>query len=321
MTLKPSLSNKGLTLIELLVAMALLGILSLLVLQSLTGSLRVKRREDVRIEVQQNLRAAAQIIAEDVRSAAFMRLWNGDCSKGACSNHKRVSLVVLDGTFTRVPEPPGNSFTNSVTTRVCDARLFKAGDQALLVNGQQVELLVISKVIPQPGHNYSAPCTGPNNPPPNSDKIQHTDQKISGQWNQNATLYRAHVVNYFASTDADGEGVLCRVEGLTFDPNKPCEDIGTIVAFDVFDIDGDSEPVTFDYGLPENPNALGSKLRFYPDLVQAANSLSNYTSDPLDNTATYIGGTIKALLITLEGGKKDMSAANYKLTQIAEFRR
>ena len=67
--------ERGFTLLELLVAMAVLGVLMVIVLTALTNGLRVKNREDMRLELQQNLRGATQIMAEDLRSSAFLHLW------------------------------------------------------------------------------------------------------------------------------------------------------------------------------------------------------------------------------------------------------
>ena len=178
-----SSKEHGFTLLELLVSMAVLGILLVVVLTALTNGLKVKNQENMRLELQQNLRGAAQIMAEDLRSSAFLHLWQTpSCTTTGtpCSNHTMISIVTLNGTRTAIPEPPGKSFTKAAETLVCDARDFHAGQLALLYNGGQVDLLPIT--LTQETRNYNKACTGPANPPVNADHIQHATDKISGQW-------------------------------------------------------------------------------------------------------------------------------------------
>lgn len=69
-------SRAGFTLVELLVALAILGILLTLTLEAFSGSLTYKSREDLRLKTQQNLRAALHYITQDLRSGAYLHVWN-----------------------------------------------------------------------------------------------------------------------------------------------------------------------------------------------------------------------------------------------------
>ena len=312
MKCKPSSASKGFTLIEILVALGLLGLLTILVLLSLTGSLKVKNKESARVNLQQNLRGAMHILAQDVREAAQLHIWNeNSCAGKACSRHDRVALVVINGEFTRVPMPPGNSFTNAATTFVCDASQFQPGDLALLVNDDQVELLPVTQVMHT--RNPNQPCRGPNNPPTNADKLQHNTKRISGQWNPNASIFKAEVINYLVMQDRAGDSVLCRIPGLHPDSSRPCEDVGQVVAFDV-------QGFEVQYGIPTNPSNANAKLTFLNNPTAAASSLQSYGPySPYPSAGQYyVGRVMKALRLKLIGQNNKETQS---LIQTVEFRR
>ena len=285
-----SLASKGFSLVETLLTLAILGVLLVLALNGFTQSLFFKRHEDLRLKTQQNLRAALHYITQDLRSGAYLHLWHQtpcDPSK-PCSNHTQVSIVVLTGQSTPVAEPPGNSFTNSAETGICDARTFQDGDLALLYNGGQVQLLRITQR--QLLANYSQPCSGPPNP--NRDKVQHNSDRISGQWTTSAYMFKAELTTYLIRPDPldPSQKVLYRTAG--YGGSIPS---GTgIVAFGVSGLE-------VWYGVPEDPNSLTSRLIFYPTLEDAAAAFSGqgYTATP--GSEKYIGSLVRAVRVALTG--------------------
>ncbi len=313
--------------------MAILAILSLLVISTLSSALRAKGREDARIFVQQNVRAAMKIIAQDLRSGALIRVWNLDSSlcdhsvaspdqnpdtyKGqslACSNHYQIAIVSLAGFQTRVPQPPGNSFTNASETFVCDARPFKAGSLALLVNGTQSELLRITKRQLQ--RNYSQPCSGPSNPPVNADKLQHNSDKISGTWQPGAYILKALVYTYYLDQDPTDPSSRALFRRYGLNTTAAASSLSRLVAFGITGL-------KVEYGVPLDPNDPSSKLVFYPTLESAVTNVlgASYSAVPKVAGKTYVGKVLRAVRITLIGEKKGRDAASYTLTELVKFRR
>ncbi len=312
--------------------MGILAILSLLVISTLSSALRSKGREDARIYVQQNVRAAMKILTEDLRSGGHLRVWNqsacdhsvqnpdqnptGYTGQGLpCSNHYQIAIVTLTGYQTRVPEPPGNSFTNASETLVCDARPFSAGDLALLYNGSTVELLRITHVQKNQ-RDYTKPCTGPANPPVNADKVQHNQDKISGTWSEGAYLLRAQLVTYYLDQDPTEPGARALFRRVGWNTSAAAPSLSRLVAFGIVGL-------KVEYGVPLDPNDPSSKLVFYPTLEQAvANVLgSSYSALPNASGKTYVGNVLRAVRITLTGEKKGRDTARYTLTQMVKFRR
>ncbi|WP_229365144.1 PilW family protein [Thermus thermophilus] len=275
---------------ELLVALAILGILSTLTLNAFTQSLNYKRHEDLRLKTQQNLRAALHYITQDLRSGAYLHVWHQNPCDATrpCSNHTQVAIVNLTGDSSPVAEPPGNSFTNSAETGICDARTFQEGDLALLYNGGQVELLRITQR--QLLADYSKPCSG--TPNPNRDKVQHNKDKISGQWTNSAYMFKVELATYVVRDDPleAGQKVLYRMTGY--------DGTGTagagIVAFGITGLE-------VWYGVPEDPNAQSSRLVFYPTLEDAASAFSAQGYSATPGGGKYIGTLVRAVRVALTG--------------------
>lgn len=309
-----SLASRGFSLVEVLLTLAILGVLLVLALNGSTQSLFFKRHEDLRLKTQQNLRAALHYITQDLRSGAYLHLYHQtpcDPSK-PCSNHTQVSLVILTGQSTPVLEPPGNSFTNSVETGICDARAFQEGDLALLYNGGQVHLLRITGR--QLLANYSQPCSGPPNP--NRDKVQHNNDQISGQWSTSAYMFKAELATYFIGDDPldPNQKVLYRRTGYS---GGAASGAG-IVAFGVSGLE-------VWYGVPEDPDSLTSRLIFYRTLEDAANAFGGrYTTTP--GSEQYIGHLVRAVRVALTGTSPGNlpgrgSPDTMRVTETVEFRR
>ncbi|RTG95804.1 hypothetical protein CSW38_02900 [Thermus scotoductus] len=308
-------SRAGFTLVELLVALAILGILLTLTLEAFSGSLTYKSREDLRLKTQQNLRAALHYITQDLRSGAYLHVWNQNpCTSGKpCSNHERIAIVNLTGESSPVAEPPGNSYTNSAETGICDARAFQEGDLALLYNGGDYQLLRITQR--QLLADYSQPCSGP--PTPNRDKIQHNQDKITGQWTPSAYVFKVELATYEVRQDPlDASArVLYRMTGYDGTGTRGAG----IVAFGITDL-------RVWYGVPEDPNALTPRLVFYPTLEAAAEAFAGQGYGALPGSGKYIGGLVRAVRISLTGQSPGNlpntgSPDTVTVTETVEFRR
>lgn len=314
-----SSSHSGFSLVELLIAMAVLGIILAIAGASLTSSLGVKTREMQLVEVQQNVRTAMQLLSQDARAGAFIHLWHSDsCAHEVCSTGDRVAFITTDGIMTTIPEPPGASYNNSAITGVCDARQFRPGDLAIVFSGDKTADLIEVTGINHHA-NYSQPCRGPSGKGsgPNRDQIQHNNHKLSGAWSTSNHMFRAVVVTYSLEPDplVPDMTVLYRRTGL----NTPQEQTG-IVAFNVVELE-------FGYGVPVDPDVTASQLVFYPSLESAATALgSSYTAFPTDTSRTYVGAVVEAVRISVTGRtdrplRSTGDPGEFTLTETVEFRR
>lgn len=81
----PALNRRGLTLVELLVALVLLSIVSAALYRVLVSNQRIYQAQTQRIDMQQNIRAAAQILPADLREL--------DASEGDISAASATSIT------------------------------------------------------------------------------------------------------------------------------------------------------------------------------------------------------------------------------------
>jgi prepilin-type N-terminal cleavage/methylation domain-containing protein len=303
-------SRLGFTLIELLIAAAILGILLGMVGPAMVQALNVRRTQEVRLDLQQNLRNGMQMLAQDARTASLLHVWNQTpCDAGvACSSNEQVALVSVVGAMTQVPEPPGDSF-NRRFTRVCDASDFAVGDLVVLVNGDQHELMEVTGIPRQA--NSEQPCSGELLP--NFGRVNHDNDRIRGQWTANAYVLGAQIITWTLQPDPidPTRTVLYRRTGLGTGGAQT-----GVVAFGV-------SGLTVSYGVPLDPT---SKLVFYDTLQEAATALGNpYTADP-QVSGTFVGGLVRALRIQLDGTSSSSerpggAPATFSLTQTVDLRR
>ncbi len=304
--------QQGFTLVELLIGMALLMIVMLIAGAALSSSMRVKGREMQLVEVQQNLRSALQLITQDMRSGAFIHLWHSaDCANDVCSNTGRVALVTTDGVMTMIPRKPGNTYSDSRQTPVCNARQFNDGDLALVFSGDKsAQLVKVTGVDISADHDQ--PCQNEN-----KDMIRHAGNSISGTWSTSNYMFRAVVATYSLEPDPldATTTVLYRRTGL----DTPMAQSG-VVAFNVSELD-------FAYGVPVDPTSAASQLIFYPTLEEAAAALgSDFVAVPGVSSKTYIGTVIQAVRVSITGqtARPIDNAGNlgeFTLTETVEFRR
>lgn len=318
--------REGFTLIEALLAIAILIVLIGIVAVSLTRGLQTKHSQSVFIELQQNLRNAMQQITQDLRSTSQLGLWNDpgsgcDDPGDACSARDRLAILISKGFYTSVAESPGNSYNNSVETAVCDASGFSDGDLVLITDGSNADLVTITQI--QNLRDFSQPCrpagSAAGGNPPNHDKIQHNHDRISGTWNPNTYAFKVQLVTYELRPDPSDatRTVLYRRTGLGSSEGP----FSGIVAFDV-------DTLRLSYGIPLNPTAGSTtvqQLRFYDSLSAAAAALgSAYTDDPR-GSGIYVGSLVRAVRVYLAGTTpKDLvkggSPGRFEITETVDLR-
>lgn len=278
----------GFGLVELLVAAAVLGVMLAFVAQGFGGALALRRSQTVRLQLQQNLRSATQLLAQDARSGAIFHVWHDAACPAAgarCSDRDEVSLVVTDGHLSPVPSPPGRSFGRSREVPVCDARGFRPGDVALLHVGAEVHLLEVGQV--QLLADHARACAGSPGTP-NRDKIGLKGSPPRATWDPTASLVRAEIVTYRLEPDphAPERTVLARrVRG-----GGP----SGIVAFDIVGLE-------VAYGIPVDPEDDG-RLVFHDTLESAARALGpSFSAVPGDPARRFVGLELAALRVTVRG--------------------
>ncbi len=268
--------------------MAVLAIIMSLVVQAFASGLQSKRSEDLKLEVQQSLKTAIQVITQDLRSSKQFHIWNkSSCaSTEACSTNTQIGIVTTDGQITTPSDAPGTTFTNATTTNVCDARAFAVGDVALQVNGNDVpQLYQVTSV--NTTANHALACQGTN-----IDTIGHTGSSISGTWNSVSYVFHIDLATYSLQPDPLNalQSVLQRRSGLGTARS------GTgVMAFDVTNL-------SFTYGIPSVLNSANSTLNFYSDLSAAATDLgTGYSAYPNTAGTTYVGTLVRAVRVTMTG--------------------
>ncbi len=290
MSSAPSSGSKqiGFTVLELLIAMAVLAVIMSLVVQAFASGLQSKRSEDLKLEVQQSLKTAIQVITQDLRSSKQLHIWNKSpcASTEACSTNTQIGIVTTDGQITTPSDAPGTTFSNATTTNVCDARAFAVGDVALQVNGNDApQLYQVTSVSTTANHALA--CQGTN-----VDSIGHTSSSISGTWNSVSYVFHIDLATYSLQPDPlnASQSVLQRRSGLGTTRS------GTgVVSFDMTNL-------SLAYGIPSDLSASTSTLVFYSDLSAAASAKGTlYSAYPNMTGKTYVGTLVRAVRVTMTG--------------------
>ncbi len=312
--------TEAFTLLEFLIASAVFGALIGLSMNVFSSGLQSKGTEDQRLALQQNMRAALQLITQDLRTAGWLKLWNGAVcgSPKSCSNNTQISILSVDGLRTPVVTLPGATFTNITQANVCNATGFNVADLALLYNNgkqsvnsaDQYTLLKISGNTVQP-KTAATVCDAYSAGTP--DTVQYATTPISGTWGQESYLLHAQVINYSLRpdpTDATKQ-VLFRGTGLN---SISGSNSGTVA----FNFTG----LQLSYGIA---SAGSSALVFYNDLASAAASLTSYAATP-GGTQPFIGSRVQAVRVMLTGETDKVlpetgQKAVLRLTETIDLRR
>jgi Tfp pilus assembly protein PilW len=331
----------------MLIAMAIFGTMLAAAFMIFSSGLQTKRSEDLKLGLQQNLRAAMEVISQDLRSSGVLHLYNqSPCSSSVpCSNNTQVAVLALDGTNTAIATTPGSNMSGT-NTFVCDASQFRQGDVAVLYNGTNIAGTsvnnnnVVTTVTSAVNYGFNTAQVLQITSPPtvrpapraacaagtSQDTLPHSSQTNSDPISLDGQSYvfKAALNTYMLGTDpANPSGkALLRLSGL----NAPF-DTANVVAYDV-------SGLTISYGIRFAPTSLtASRVIFYDSLEAAVAALNPtlptstppYSNIPRTTNTTYIGGVVTAVRITLSGesasklpGTND--PAKFSLTETVDLR-
>lgn|GEM_PF-5903686 len=202
----------GLTLVEVLVALAVAAAILAITVPLLVSSLQTKSREDQYLPLQQNVRSAMEVIAQDLRESAGAHviysgaaLTNG-LSGVPTSSATRLALLVAvkEGSFT-VRQPAGyptnasypvRANTPIVTPnqdgRTCDD-VFRGGELALVYDAHPASRQ--SSLVQASTNN---PCSGGTG----NEQLQHNSTASGMSWTPTTRVIRVDGVTYFVDRDA-----------------------------------------------------------------------------------------------------------------------
>ena len=307
----------------MLIAMAIFGTMLAAAFMIFSSSLQTKRGEDLKLGLQQNLRAAMQVISQDLRSAGVMHLYNQNpCTNNVCSNNTQVAILALTGVNSSIASTSGSTL-NATQTSICDASQFQAGDIAVRYNGTAIAINAGVASAINTGFNTSqilqissktersapkAACTATSN-----DTLVHNTQAINGATDDTQSyVFKANLLTYRIQPDEfdSSRTALYRLSGLGTATTLPSI---AAVAYDI-------KSLKIAYGIRNNATSLNaSRIVFYDTLDNAiTNTLGATAASSIPGTTgkTYIGGYVTAVRITLTGE----SASNLpNSTKKAEF--
>ena len=331
----------------MLIAMAIFGTMLAAAFMIFSSGLKTKRSEDLKLGLQQNLRAAMEVISQDLRSSGVLHLYNqSPCSSSVpCSNNTQVAILALDGTNTAIATAPGSSMSGT-NTFVCDASQFAQDDVAVLYNGTNIAgtsvnnnsvvttvssavnygfntaqvLQITAAPILRPAPRATCAAGTGQDTLPHSGQTNNDPISLDGQ----SYVFKAALNTYMLGTDpANPSGsALLRLSRLNAPLATPA-----VVAYDV-------SGLRVSYGIRFAPTSLSaSRVVFYDSLEAAAAALNPtlstgtlpYSNIPRTTNTTYIGGVVTAVRISLTGTSASNlpgsnTPATFTLTQTVDLR-
>lgn len=128
----PSTDTGGFTLVELLIAMAILLIVLGIVIGSLTEALSQQRDTESTVSIEASLRRTSQIITQDLRNSAYGLLTSSPYVSGNTS----ISIARITDTAVHSVTGPTTGFQASTSVQVITATSFNwpVGTRFLLIN-------------------------------------------------------------------------------------------------------------------------------------------------------------------------------------------
>lgn len=129
--------NRGMTLVELLIALVVLAVVVSIATSGIVSSLRVQSVQQAATESQARLRRVVEVVTQELRSAVLGAVTNDPYVSGSAA----VSFSLLDGGagYPVLPHDSGNndSFKRSANVQITsdDSARALEGSQVLMVNG------------------------------------------------------------------------------------------------------------------------------------------------------------------------------------------
>lgn len=209
--------NRGFTLVEILITMAVVSIIMVAVISAFNIQQKSQVKQQLIAEVQQNGRAAMYMLARDIRMASF-GLGDGEVTywDGLTYNSYRAVRIVDGGTNqpdrieilyatpVDLTATSGAVGVNALTTAIVllsDDNLnvdnvsgFQTGDTVIITNGSYSSLLEVTNIVPPSlEHDPDTGLTPPINPP--------LGQQITtkGPYDVGSSVYKLRYLTYIVS--------------------------------------------------------------------------------------------------------------------------
>jgi prepilin-type N-terminal cleavage/methylation domain-containing protein len=161
--------NKGFTIVELLIAMAIFGILIAIASGAIVQYLRIQSDQEAITSAQSKLRRVTELVSQELRSAVFGSIINSPYA----ANNSAISFLLLEGGAGYPVNPHDSGNNNSfiaaanltISSLAADAATLGIadGDQLLMVNGSRQALLFTVGNITRTGSRWSINHPGCSN--------------------------------------------------------------------------------------------------------------------------------------------------------------
>lgn len=147
-------SGHGVTLVELLVALAVFGIVLAIAYAAINGSLRIQADQEAATTTQGKLRRIVEVVTQDLRSSVFGSITDAPYS----SNQSQVSFMMLTGGAGYTVVPPSSlvdfPLERHIHVQMDDATHLEGRDIVMIESNERVGVVLpITDVIP----DYSRP--------------------------------------------------------------------------------------------------------------------------------------------------------------------
>jgi prepilin-type N-terminal cleavage/methylation domain-containing protein len=202
--MRPNRSTAGMTLIELLVAMVVVGIVLVAVFSTFFRAQRVQSDVTDQVNLRQGARGAVQVIERELRMAGSgwgripVDLYDGEADTlyalgpgpGAAAGNDSITIVGAWGAMTTLRDGMPNS---SSILKVVSTTGFAEGDLCVITNGQTAHLFQATQVQSPPGNIQHNPSSSYN--PPGG----HNDWPVGG-YVSGDQVYELSWVSYYVDS-------------------------------------------------------------------------------------------------------------------------
>ena len=246
--------NEGVTLIELLIAMAISAILIVAIYRTFIGQQKTYTVQEQVVDMQQNARVAINRMMREIRMAGFGNV---------------IDVLSLSGGvngFTQVITPGSNSLGNTITIVGGFKQIRRDNGDPILIasaSGNQITLNYATDEFDGNAHRFI--CIGgieSNTVQSRSERILTLDEPLRYTHPPGTPIYKIHAIAY--GLRDDGVRVLFR----DLNPNTVSSQRDTVaenienVQFEYFDADG-------------NPTAIPANIRMVKVTITARTSMSD----------------------------------------------